>query len=50
MSLDEMIKMAKETGVFTITPPGPQEETPGHDGNSVSIDDLQNLFDKIDFN
>ena len=45
-----MLKMAQETGVFTITPPGPQEETPGHDGNSISIDDLQNLFDKIDFN
>ena len=44
-----MLKMAQETGVFTITPPT-QEETPGHDGNSISIDDLQNLFDKIDFN
>ena len=45
-----MLKMAQETGVFTVTPPGPQEETPGQDGNSITIDDLQNLFDKIDFN
>ena len=42
--------MAQETGVFTVTPPEPQDETPGHIENNISIDDLQNLFYKIDFN